>query len=97
MSQSSKQYITYAMGNKLFMFPTSLKYETYSNNSYCGITFIIPGGGNGYTCKDGKYDVVSHHFGWERLIISDKCGHKDVPFHKGTFGMLPEGVEVLEL
>lgn len=95
---SVRQYQTYTMGSKLFVFDSNLKFETYQNEWYYGIRFIIEDDGNGLLNKDGFYDVVHHyHMDWERLNISNKRGWNDIPFHAGTFGLLPEGVKVIEL
>lgn len=98
--QNFKSYNIYVMGNKLFLFDNSIKYETYKNEWYYGIIFILEG--KGYHCGlnalDARYDVVHHyHMDWERLNISDEKGWKDIPFHSGTYSMLPEQVKVLEL
>jgi hypothetical protein len=48
--------------------------------------------------KDARYDIVHHyHMDWERLIINNKEGWKDLPFHKGTYRFLPNTIEVIEL
>jgi len=92
------EYQVTALGNKLFIFDMDIRYETYSNEWYYGIIFTLPDKGNRTFNKDGKYDVVHHyHMDWERLIINDEQGWKDIPFHRGTYHFLPEGIKVLEL
>ncbi len=93
-----RQYNTYVLGKKLFIFDSDIKYETYSNKWYYGIIFLMPCEGDSLFCKDERYDVVHHyHMEWERLIINTKDGWKDLPFHKGTYRFLPDQVKVLEL
>jgi hypothetical protein len=95
---SVRQYQMYVLGNKLFIFPNHVRYETYSNEWYYGIIFIFEGEGNPSFGKDARYDVVHHyHMDWERLIINDKEGWKDIPFHEGTFRFLPDEIKVLKL
>jgi hypothetical protein len=92
------QHETYVLGHKLFLFDISIKFETYQNDWYYGIIFIIENEGDGLMSPHARYDVVHHyHMDWERLIINNKGGWKDVPFYHGTFDMLPEGVKVIEL
>lgn len=92
------QYKMYVLGKKLFIFDNDLKYETYQNEWYYGIIFLIPNEGDGLISKDARYDIVHHyHMDWERLIINTKSGFLDLPFHAGTYRFLPEGVQVLEL
>ena len=91
-------YNTYVIGNKLFIFNPEIRYETYQNEWYYGIIFFIEGEGDDLICKDGRYDVVHHyHMDWERLLINNKDGWKDLPFHNGTFRFLPDQIKVLEL
>ena len=94
-----KHYQMYVLSKqKLFIFGPQIKYETYSNEWYYGIIFLIPNEGDGLICKEGRYDIVHHyHMDWERLIINNKEGWKDLPFHGGTYKFLPEGIQVLEL
>lgn len=95
---SVRQYQTYVLGNKLFVFGTDVKFELYKNEWYYGIIFIRENEGDGLLSKDARYDVVHHyHMDWERLIINTKDGWKDLPFHQGTYRFLPDGIEVLEL
>jgi len=92
------QYQTYTLGNKLVIFDTYIRYETYENQSYYGIIFFIDNEGNSLICKDAKYDIVHHyHMDWERLIINDKEGWKDLPFNEGTYRFLPNNVRILEI
>ena len=93
-----RQYQMYVLGKHLFLFDSDIRYETYQNEWYYGIIFLFDGEGDGFYHKDAKYDVVHHyHMDWERLIINDKDGWKDLPFHKGTFRFLPDRIKVLEL
>lgn len=96
---SVKQYEIYTLGKNLFIFDSSIvKYELYKNEWYYGIIFILENQGNGIFGPHARYDVVHHyHMDWERLVINDKEGWKDLPFHEGTFRFLPEGVKVLRL
>lgn len=88
----------HVIGNNLFMFDSNIKFETYKNEWYYGIIFYIDGQGDGLMCKDARYDIVHHyHMDWERLIINDKQGWKDIPFHEGTFHFLPEQIKVLRI
>ena len=96
--ENVRLYNTYVLGKKLFIFPVTMKFETYQNKWYYGITFIIEGDGDGVINKDGKYDVVHHyHMEWERMNISNRKGWIDMPFHAGTYRFLPDEVKVLEL
>jgi hypothetical protein len=93
-----KRYEMYTLGNKLFIFDSSIRIETYQNKWYYGIIFFFPNEGDGLISKDGRYDVVHHyHMDWERLLINNKDGVKDLPFHSGTFRFLPDEIKVLEL
>lgn len=95
---AQSQHKIYVLGKKLFIFDNDLKYETYQNEWYYGIIFLIPNEGDGLISTDARYDVVHHyHMDWERLIINTKEGFKDLPFHAGTYRFLPRGVQVLEL
>jgi hypothetical protein len=95
---SVSQYQMYVLDKHLFLFDSSIRYETYQNESYYGIIFFIDGEGDGLICKDARYDVVHHyHMDWERLIINTKEGWKDLPFHKGTYRFLPDQIKVLDL
>lgn len=86
------------LANKLFVFDSDIKYETYNNKWYYGIIFIFENEGNGYLWKDARYDIVHHyHMDWERLIINNKEGCKDLPFHQGTYRFLPDSIKVIEL
>lgn len=88
----------HVIGKNLFMFDSDIKFETYKNEWYYGIIFTIEGAGDGIYNKDARYDIVHHyHMDWERLIINDKQGWKDLPFHEGTFRFLPEQIKVLKL
>lgn len=94
----TNQYQVYVLGTKLFIYDSSIKIETYQNEWYYGIIFIIENEGDGLISKHARYDIVHHyHMGWERLIINNKEGWKDLPFHAGTFRFLPEQIKVLEL
>lgn len=94
-----KQYDVYVLDKHLFVFDSSIiKYETYQCKWYYGIIFYIENEGDGLISKHARYDVVHHyHMDWERLIINDKEGWKDLPFHCGTFRFLPDEIKVLEL
>lgn len=96
---SVKQYEMYVLDKHLFIFDSRLiKYETYQCKWYYGIIFLVENEGDGLISKYGRYDVVHHyHMDWERLIINNKEGWLDLPFHKGTFRFLPKEIEVLEL
>ena len=67
-------------------FDDSIHYETFDvPDNYHGVDFHAP---------DGKYEVLSSKLGM-RLLINLKDGsNKDVPFHEGTFWMLPAGIKV---
>lgn len=98
MESSDSAKIKYALGNHIFIFDSNLKYETYECEFYHGIIFIIENEGDGVLSKDARYDVVYHpNINWERLIINNRSGVKDVPFHEGTFHLLPEGIKVIKL
>lgn len=89
---------TYRLGNKLFVFDLDQKIETYQNEWYYGIIFVVEDGGDGYLRTKSTYDVVHHyHMGWERLNIANKEGVKDLPFHQGTYRFLPDNIKVVEL
>lgn len=89
---------TYKIGNKLFIFKNNLQFEIYTNDWYNSIIFTIKDGINTVFNEDSKYTVVHHyHIGWERLIINNKDGHKDLPFHHGTYRFLPPEIKIIEL
>lgn len=93
-----QHYQTYVLGNKLFVFDLDMKFELYQNEWYYGIIFLVENQGDGLCYKDARYDVVHHyHMDWERLIINNKEGWKDLPFHQGTYRFLPDSIKVLEL
>lgn len=93
-----RHYQTYVLGKKLFVFSLDTKFELYQNKWYYGIIFFVENEGDGLLSKNAKYDVVHHyHMDWERLIINNKEGWKDLPFHQGTYRFLPDGIKVLEL
>lgn len=93
-----KRKVELKLHNKLFVFDDSIKYETYENQWYYGIIFIVEDGGDGLCHKHSKYDIVHHyHMDWERLIINNKEGVRDLPFHGGTYRFLPDGIKVIEL
>jgi len=95
---SARTYQMYVLGKHLFIFDNDIRYETYKNESYYGIIFFIDNEGDGLIYKDARYDVVHHyHMEWERLIINEKSGWKDLPFHPGTYRFLPDKIKVIDL
>lgn len=95
---SVKSYSIYTMANKLFLYDNHIKIETYSNEWYYGIIFMVEEEEDIFFKGPARYDVVHHyHMDWERLLINNKQGCKDLPFHQGTYRFLPEGIQVLEL
>lgn len=97
--EESKKYNTYTIGKHLIIYNSEvLTCEFYECNSYYGIIFKVIDDGDNIISKDGKYDIVYHfNLDWIRLVINNKCGSFDLPFHEGTFRFLPPGVEVLNI
>jgi len=94
----SVEYQIYALGKKLIMFESHVRYETYQNKWYYGIIFFTDNEGDGLLHKDGRYDIIHHHhMDWERLIINNKQGWKDLPFHPGTYRFLPDSIRILDI
>lgn len=55
---------------------------------YTGVVFFA---------NQNRYDVVANPLLGPRLIITSTVtlgGFRDVPFHQGTVGLLPKGIEV---
>jgi hypothetical protein len=93
-----KEYEIYILDKYIFLYDSSIKFETYKCESYYGIIFMIDGDGNSIVNPThGRYDVVHNFVLGDRLLICNQNGWKDIPFHSGTFGFLPKGIEVIEL
>jgi hypothetical protein len=66
-------------------FEDGTRFETFDDPAnYHGVDFFL---------ADGKYEVLSSKLGMRLLINLADGYNKDVPFHEGTFHMLP-GVQV---
>jgi hypothetical protein len=84
----SDKFVTYKTSKYQFIFPATMKHETYSCESYAGIIFDT---------EKGRFDVVDNPHLGHRLIINPKVGGwSDIPFKPATFGFLPDEVKVSE-
>jgi hypothetical protein len=69
----------------IFTVNDDIEYCTFDEKSYHGITFYVDG---------NQYELIRGVMG-DRLVISHKDGSwKDVPFHEGTWGFLPEEIQI---
>lgn len=83
---SDESVITYSTSKYQFIFPATMKHETYSCESYAGIIFET---------EEGRFDVVDNPCYGHRILINFNSGEwKDIPFKPATFGFLPEVIEV---
>lgn len=82
----SDETVTYKTSKYQFIFPTTMKHEVYSCDSYAGIIFET---------EEGRFDVVDNPLMGHRVLINPKeGGWKDIPFKPATFGFLPAVIEV---
>jgi len=82
-------YNMFTLDRYVVLYPPDMKYETYKCKWYYGIIFYV---------DDGKWDLIHNIYMGNRLLINEhEYWLKDIPFHKGTFRFLPEGIEVLDL
>lgn len=64
-----------------------IHYETFDDPAnYHGVDFTLADG--------SRYEVLSSKLGMRLLINLADGFNKDVPFHEGTFWMLPAGIQV---
>lgn len=71
--------------NFVLSFPNTTRFETFNDpENYYGIIFKR---------DKEKYEVLDCRLG-PRLLINNKDGVKDIPFHMGTAGLLPNFIKV---
>lgn len=77
---------THTLGPYRILYPSHMKVETYACQWYDGIVFHV---------DDTTYDVINNYVMGPRLVITTPpTGSKDVPFHSGSWWLLPEGITV---
>jgi hypothetical protein len=85
-SQSNKVYF---LGPYRIHYPSHLRVETFREESYDGIIFIM---------EDARYQLINNYAMGTRLIINPHDGgFKDMPFNVRSFAWLPEGVTATEI
>ncbi len=63
-------------------FDSKIEHHKYVDISGYGIQFIVNG---------VKYDLFHNRVGMTRIFISEGVGYlRDIPFHAGTIGLLPD-------
>lgn len=89
ISLEQKLYKIYVLDRYQLIFDNDIEHETYECKWYYGIIFHI---------GEGRWDVIHNiHMGNRLLISEHPYWLKDIPFHKGTFNFLPDGIKVLDL
>ena len=76
------------LGKYEFTFKPNITYKVYESEWLDSITFFI---------KTERYEVINNFSMGYRLLINNRGGDKDIPFHSGTFDFLPKDIEVNEL
>jgi hypothetical protein len=88
--------MSYGFDTFIIEFPSNMKHKIYDEGYCAGIIF--------YTLK-GKFELVhNRQANWNRIFInlndnsSSQSTHttKDIPFHEGTWNMLPKDVVVIK-
>jgi hypothetical protein len=84
----------YHFKDYIISFDKNIKFETFEEKDYRGITFILDDG-------NAHYEVIHNFAMGYRLLINTGYKNfngvfKDVPFKEATFGMLPPGVTAKE-
>ena len=87
--EDAKLYKLFVLDNFQLIFDASIKHETYDTPWYYGIIFYL---------GEAKWEVIHNYLMGNRMYISEReYWMRDIPFHKGTAGILPEQIKVLEL
>lgn len=77
------------IGRYMLSFPEDTQHETYSCYDYYGVIFHVEG---------VKYEVLANRYMGERIYVSEGEGcWKDMPFHMGTAGFLPDCITTEKL
>lgn len=75
-----------AIGDYLIRIPDDIVLTPFECTDYYGVQLVVGG---------VKYDVLANQYMGERILISEGYGStRDMPFHLGTAGFLPTGIEV---
>lgn len=78
-------YMSFGFDNCIVEFPKSMKHKIYYDGYCNGIIFYD---------RNCEYELSHNNVDWNRLIISDNEGWRDLPFNEGTWKLLPDTIKI---